>query len=265
MVLRLLKSRKPAPDTPLPNTGGALVYAIGDIHGRLDLLDELICRIRADISARPADATPVLVFLGDYIDRGPASRQVIDRLISLQAEFRTFSVKGNHEEALLRFLEDPEAGPAWVQHGGADTLASYGISLAANTDAGMWQATRDALLQRLPPEHLAFLQSLAPYHCIGDYLFVHAGVRPRVRLEDQSAHDLMWIRHAFLENPRPNDRVVVHGHTPSQQAHLGRWRIGVDTGAYATGVLTAVRLLDDQQDILDTRVGTWNARGPRIA
>jgi len=253
------------PIEPLPNTGGELIYAIGDIHGRLDLLDDLICRIRADIEARHSDAEPLLVFLGDYIDRGPASRQVIDRLISLQAEFRMLAVKGNHEEALLRFLEDPEAGPAWVQHGGADTLASYGVSLAANSDASTWQATRDALLQRMPPEHAEFFNGLAPYHCIGDYLFVHAGVRPRVRLEDQSAHDLMWIRQAFLQDPRPSDRVVVHGHTPTQQAHLGRWRIGVDTGAYATGVLTAVRLVDDQQEILDTRAGTWNAHGPRIA
>jgi serine/threonine protein phosphatase 1 len=265
LAFRFLKSRKVVPVEHLPNTGGDLVYAIGDIHGRLDLLDDLIRTVRSDAAARHPGLTPRLVFLGDYIDRGPASRQVIDRLISLQTEFPVVTVKGNHEEALLRFLEDPEASWTWAQHGGGDTLASYGVLPANKADAGSWRVTRDALLARMPPEHTVFLRNLAPYHCVGDYLFVHAGVRPRVRIEDQSAHDLMWIRNAFLDDPKPSDRVVVHGHTPTQHAHLGRWRIGIDTGAYATGVLTALKLLDDRQEILDTRVGTWNANGSRIA
>ena len=250
------KSKKTRRDEALPSTNGELIYAVGDIHGRADLLDNLLSQIRADMSRRQISKEPFLVFLGDYIDRGPASREVVERLLSLQSEFRMVAIKGNHEDALLRFLESPEVGPSWIQHGGAETLASYGVVSLPAGESGSWTETRNEFASRLPRTHHDFFSNLSPYLCLGDYVFVHAGVRPKVRLEAQTERDMMWIRREFLETERAIDRIVVHGHTPAEQAHLGRWRIGVDTGAYATGVLTAVLLQDAHQEILDTR--GWN-------
>jgi len=253
LVFGLWKSRKNSRAQPPPSTGGEIVYAIGDIHGRIDLLDRLIAEIRADILRRNVAAPMRIVFLGDYIDRGSGSRPVIDRILSMEEEWRIVAVKGNHEDALLRFLDDPAIGPSWAQHGGAETLVSYGVDPPANTDDGSWGQTREFFAAQLPPAHERFFRDLVPYTLSGDYLFVHAGVRPKVRLEDQSAQDLMWIRREFVECEKSIDKVVVHGHTPSEQAHIGRWRIGIDTGAYATGVLTAIRLFNEEQDLLDTR------------
>jgi serine/threonine protein phosphatase 1 len=254
LVFGLWKSRKNSRVLPRPSTGGEIVYAIGDIHGRIDLLDRLIADIKADIQRRNVPAPMRIVFLGDYIDRGSGSRSVVDRILSLELEWRIVAVKGNHEDALLRFLDDPAIGPSWAQHGGAETLVSYGVDPPSNADKDAWERARDLFAARLPPSHERFFRDLMPYTLAGDYLFVHAGVRPKVRLEDQTAQDLMWIRREFVECEKSIDKVVVHGHTPSEQAHAGRWRIGIDTGAYATGVLTAIRLFNEEQDLLDTRV-----------
>lgn len=253
MVFGLWKSNKKSSIATPPTTGGELIYAIGDIHGRIDLLDKLISEIEADILRRNVAAPLRVILLGDYIDRGSASRQVIDRLISLGSKWPMVAIMGNHEDALLRFLDTPDIGPSWTQHGGAETLVSYGVTPPAGLDEDAWARTRDLLAAQLPPAHETFYRSLSPYTLAGDYLFVHAGVRPKVRLEDQTTQDLMWIRREFVECEKAIDKVVVHGHTPSEQAHVGRWRIGIDTGAYATGVLTAIRLFNEEQDILDTR------------
>jgi serine/threonine protein phosphatase 1 len=236
---------------------GEIYYAIGDVHGRLDLLRALLRSIDADARRTPSKAVN-LVFLGDYIDRGQESRGVIELLTVLKRDggVRVTALRGNHEEALLGFIADPSTGGAWAEHGGRETLKSYGVEPPrAMTDAEGWSAARDAFVAALPRAHLDFLRELQLFAVVGDYVFVHAGVRPGVPLEHQEAHDLMWIRKDFMEAPRVLDaQVVVHGHTPTAEPSEGPGRIGVDTGAYATGVLTAVKLEDDRRSFIQTGV-----------
>ncbi len=237
--------------------GGQICYAVGDVHGRLDLLRLLLKKIEADAATSPGKAIH-LVFLGDYLDRGADSNGVVDLLTVLKrAGGEQLTVlKGNHEEALLGFLTDPSTGAAWAEHGGRETLKSYGVDPPRDmTDMQGWASTRDAFARALPPEHLSLLSNLQLFATVGDYIFVHAGVRPGVALEHQDAHDLLWIRNEFMDAPRAlADKVVVHGHTPRAEPALGAGRIGVDTGAYATGVLTAVRLEDDRRSFIQTGV-----------
>ena len=233
-----------------------MIYAVGDVHGRLDLLDPLLQQIREEaLTAVDHLPKPILIFVGDYIDRGAASKGVIDRVIALQRE-RTFEVralKGNHEEALLAFLEDASFGPTWCENGGTQTLVSYGVNppiLRGDTEA--WVEARNAFEQALPAEHLGFLASLELNVVYGDYVFVHAGLRPGVPLGAQQERDLLWIRQEFLSARRPFEKIVVHGHTPSEEPFMGAHRIGIDTGAYATGLLTAVRLEDDDRRLIQS-------------
>ena len=256
-MLRRLFARAVAPAARGPDTGGALIYAVGDIHGRLDLLDELMAQIGADAAARRGAERPILVFIGDYVDRGPQSRGVIDAVLHLEEEgvFEVRALKGNHEAQLLAFLEDPREGPAWLEFGGAETLLSYGvIPPISRTDIETWEAARVALVAAMPAAHRAFLDRLELAVLCGDYVFVHAGVRPGVPLEEQNEHDLLWIRDDFLSSTRPIEKVVVHGHTPEPEPYIGRYRIGIDTGAYATAKLTAVRLSGTEQTILQARL-----------
>jgi serine/threonine protein phosphatase 1 len=251
-LFRRLFSKAVSKAAAASDTGGSLIYAIGDIHGRLDLLNPLLDKILDD-AATLGGGRPVIIFVGDYVDRGPDSRGVIDRIIALAAtpglEVRT--LKGNHEEQLLSFLDDPRSGPPWMEFGGAQTLLSYGIvPPKGRTDMEVWDEARLALAKALPPEHLQFLNGLELAITCGDYLFVHAGVRPGVPLNQQSERDLMWIREEFLAADRACDKVVVHGHTPEASPYVGRHRIGIDTGAYATATLTAVRLLGAERMIL---------------
>ena len=226
---------------------GQIYYAIGDIHGRLDLLRILLKKIDTDAAQTPSKRVRI-IFLGDYVDRGQDSRGVIDLLAVMKRDGgeQVTALKGNHEEALLGFLADPSTGPAWAEHGGRETLKSYGVDAPRRSDdeAG-WAATRDAFALALPEPHLIFLKNLQLFDIVGDYIFVHAGVRPGVPMEQQEEHDLLWIRQEFLSAPRASVGIVVHGHTPSAEPTLAPGRIGVDTGAYATGILTAVRLEDD--------------------
>lgn len=236
-----------------PSTGGRLIYAIGDVHGRLDLLEDLLRQIGDDADSLQGAGTPVLVFLGDYVDRGAYSRGVIDCLIGLSTlpDIELRALKGNHEQAMLSFLADPEIGPAWVQQGGAATLASYGVAAPqTRIPHELWREASEALAKALPPEHLRLLESLELYAEYGDYVFVHAGLKPGVPIERQSEQDLLWIRDEFLEERRPFPKVVVHGHTPEAEPFLGETRLGLDTGAYATGILTAARLFGTEQTIL---------------
>ena len=231
---------------------------MGDVHGRLDVLGPLLHDIVADAAAsRPAER-PLLIFLGDYVDRGADSRGVVDLILRMRDfdRLETRVLKGNHEEALLNFLGDPTAmGPLWVDHGGATTLASYGVQPpATRTDPEAWVKAGEAFARQLPAEHRRFYETLELMVTVGDYAFVHAGVRPGVNLAEQSERDLLWIRQEFLQWPGPHGKVIVHGHTPAEQAHLGRWRIGIDTGVYATGVLTAVRLEGQHQRLMQAKV-----------
>jgi serine/threonine protein phosphatase 1 len=236
-----------------PSTGGRLVYAIGDVHGRLDLLEDLLEQIMVDLNAtKPAEAA-ALVLLGDYVDRGACSREVIDCLIRLKdrPDIELRALKGNHEEALLGFLADPQSGPPWLQNGGAATLASYGVAAPqTRLPPEIWQTASEAFAEALPPEHLSFLQNLELYVEYGDYVFVHAGLRPGVPIDHQTERDLLWIRKEFLEETRRFAKVVVHGHTPEPEPFMGDVRLGVDTGAYATGVLSAARLYGTERSIL---------------
>ena len=234
-----------------------LVYAIGDVHGRRDLFDTLLGIIQRDAEALSSgEAPPTVVLLGDLVDRGPESYACVERAIALQSEgwCDVVALKGNHEEALLLFLDDIDIGPQWMQHGGGPTLQSYGLNLASSGLAKGWSGIQTAFRAALPPEHHAFLSALRLSHVQGDYVFVHAGVRPGVRLEDQSEQDLLWIREPFLNASEPYPgKVVVHGHTPTVAPELKRARIGVDTGAYASGILTAVRLRSFERTILQAR------------
>lgn len=259
---RLFGKSSAKPKGP-PSAGGRLIYAIGDVHGRLDLLEPLVKDIVTDmLNSKPAHP-PLLVFLGDYVDRGDSSAGVVDLVLKLKssAGFEVLALKGNHEEAMLQFLEDPDFGATWMAHGGATTLASYGVTPpATRNDADAWRKTRDAFARALPKAHLDFMENLELMITVGDYAFVHAGVRPGAALSRQAEHDLLWIRHDFLQAPGPFEKVIVHGHTPSEQPQLTAHRLGLDTGAYATGVLTAARLDDQGQRILQAR-----ARRPAAA
>jgi serine/threonine protein phosphatase 1 len=247
------RSRSGPPTAEERSTGGALVYAVGDVHGRYDLLLDLLGRIDADQAARSAGRTPILVMLGDYVDRGPQSAQVLETLSWLRrrAPFEVVALNGNHEQGMLQFLEAPDRGAPWLRWGGTETLASYGVAAPDFTRPDALLAARDMLLDRMPASHLRLLQDLDTLAAVGDYLFVHAGLAPGVALEKQVEADLLWIRDDFLGAPRPSDRIVVHGHTwVDAEPRLLAQRIGVDTGAYDTGVLTALRLDGAQQGVL---------------
>ncbi|MDO8409376.1 MAG: metallophosphoesterase family protein [Phenylobacterium sp.] len=240
-----------------PSTGGRRVYAIGDIHGRHDLLEALVREIGRDVVETPPLAQPLLIFLGDYVDRGPGSAQAVDMILRLQGEsgFEIRALKGNHEEALLRFLDEPSFGSTWAEHGGSATLASYGVQPpATRTDPTAWAEAAAAFAAVLPGAHLDFYRSLDLMAEVGDYAFVHAGVRPGVPLAHQEERDLLWIRGEFLQATGPFGKVIVHGHTPMEEPQVTPHRLGLDTGAYATGVLTAVRLDDEGQRFIQARV-----------
>lgn len=250
----------PAP-TPRPirlsaeSTEGRLIYAVGDIHGRRDLLQLLVRKIAVDAIASGVSTQPMLIFLGDYVDRGPESAGVASYILALRAlgGFEVRCVKGNHEQTLLRFLEDSAIGPTWLDHGGGATLASYGVMTPAmRGDKSGWEATRIAFQKALPADHLAFYTALERGFTIGDYFFVHAGVRPGVALADQTEQDLLWSRAEFLAEKKPFEKIIVHGHTPVDTAHVGPIRVSIDTGAYATGILTAVRLDGVHRSIIST-------------
>jgi serine/threonine protein phosphatase 1 len=233
---------------------GVTVYAVGDIHGRADLLEPVLERIRLDAASH--DNAAKAVFVGDYVDRGPRSREVIDLLLDLKADarFETRFLRGNHDQSVLEFLFDPSTGPTWCDFGGRETLMSYGVTAPrSRTDIPAWVETAQAFGAALPSEHLAFFQALELSCEIGDYLFVHAGLRPGVAIAAQAEQDLMWIRQPFLDDPRPFAKVVVHGHTPTETVHADRRRIGVDTGAYATDVLTALCLQGEDRGLIQTR------------
>lgn len=226
------------------------VAAIGDIHGRADLLEALWPRIQA--LAQKSDCRHrVLVFLGDYVDRGPDSARVVSRIVAGFDGFETICLKGNHEEVLLQFLSDPSVGPTWESFGGTPTLQSYGVAHAPDSN---WLQTRASFAMALPETHLAFFKNLRLHHVIGDYLFVHAGVRPHVPLENQTERDLLWIREQFLESDASFGHIVVHGHTPTHAPVERANRIGIDTGAVFTGNLTAL--------ILEGRTRRFLATGP---
>lgn len=234
---------------------GRLVYAIGDIHGRSDLLAQLLRDIQDDAAAHDPATRRTLVFLGDYVDRGPDSRGVIEILISgLPDGFDAVFLLGNHESFLLDFLERPEVLSLWIYNGALATLSSYGVlpSSPALADAAPG-VLRDRFAAALPPSHRTFLASLELMAIIGGYAFVHAGLRPGVPIDRQDPQDLLWIRDAFLEAKESFGYMVVHGHTPESEPVIRKNRIGIDTGACMTGRLTALRLFAAERAFLMTQ------------
>lgn len=227
----------PPPTAAVP--AGVRVYAVGDVHGRADLLARMLARIDADREARAGADRSVEVFLGDYIDRGPQSREVIDMLIEREQAGGAICLLGNHEDMLLRALESPALMGDWLNNGGRETLMAYGV--APSPVKGVY-ALHAELLEALPASHRAFLEGLRQSFECGDYFFVHAGVDPEVPLDQQRTEDLLWIRSRFLEYTGPLSKVIVHGHTPRTQPEIGGYRINIDTGAYITGTLTCLVL-----------------------
>lgn len=249
--------------------GGQLVYAIGDIHGCYGLMKDLLATIAADSAARARGRRPVLVFLGDYVDRGPHSAQVMEALVWLQRrrDLDIHFLKGNHEQGLLEFMDEPERGAPWLGFGGAETLGAYGVQPPPEASPEALRAARDELLERMPASHLKLLLQLETLVVIGDYAFVHAGIRPGTPLEAQSENDLLWMRRGFVDQPGPFPKIIVHGHTwLGEQPQLMEHRLGLDTGAYATGVLTAARLEDGEVAILQARRSdVWAPAQPEAA
>ncbi len=235
---------------------GVRVYAVGDIHGHDRLLVAMLRSIEADIAASP-EARNIVVFLGDLIDRGPDSAQVVDRLSRLGSDrYRSVFIAGNHEEVLLRVLDgEPSLLRDWLRFGGLQCAESYGIAapeLKAMSEENAVQRIRSAI----PEDHLQFLRGFADSFSVGDYLFVHAGIRPGVPIEQQSLTDLRWIRSPFLESRDRHPQVVVHGHSISRDVEFRSGRIGIDTGAYRSGVLSAIVLDGADQRVLQVRQPT---------
>ncbi len=231
------------------------MYAVGDIHGRIDLLEVLLGRIAAEADRHAEDTERSLIFLGDYIDRGPSSRGVVERLLRDPLPgFGTVRLLGNHEAALLDFLDERSDGLDWLSYGGLETLMSYGVPPKGYPDTPQRAAElRGALARAIPQSHVAFYRACTLHHSVGDYVFVHAGVRPGISLEMQHPADLLWIRDEFLRArwPLPG-KVVVHGHTicdlPQDIGH----RINVDTGAFVSGRLTCLVLRGTRRQFMST-------------
>ena len=239
--------------TALPSAPpGHRAYVVGDVHGRLDLLDRLLAAIEEDLRVRPTRQA-LLVFVGDLIDRGPSSAQVVERLRTYEKDgVRPVFLAGNHEEVLLRILDgDGSMISGWLRFGGKQCLASYGFDPVLLTGKSQDEAVR-MIQEAIPELHVEFLRSFIDTCRFGDYLFVHAGIRPGVALESQRQSDLRWIRNPFLEDPSDHGFVVVHGHTISKSVDERTNRIGIDTGAYASNVLTALAIEGTERWWLDT-------------
>lgn len=239
------RRNKKSPVARVPD--GARVYAIGDIHGRADLMHDLLAQIVADDSRRgPADTQ--VIFLGDLVDRGPASAEVVETARLLAAnDSRYRFIQGNHEEVFLKALGgDRKALTFFTRIGGKETILSYGVSKREYDDAD-YDTLMALFSARVPDAHVAFVAAFEDMIEIGDYVFVHAGVRPGVPLASQKPSDLRWIRQEFLESRERPEKVVVHGHTIFETVEEQPFRIGLDTGAYASGVLTAMGFEGDRR------------------
>jgi serine/threonine protein phosphatase 1 len=244
IALRTASSHK-KPRVP----AGVRVYAVGDIHGRVDLLDAVLKRIETDSEKNPIPVA-IEVYLGDYVDRGPASRDVIDRLVARNRTFRGVFLKGNHESYLTGFAANPSILDEWRQFGGLETLRSYGLVPSPHTGADAQARLAASFRRALPASHRGFLNNLRLSFTCGDFFFVHAGVRPGIPLAKQREEDLLWIRQDFLLHEEEFSKIIVHGHTPLLDPDIRPNRINIDTGAYATGRLTCLKLEDDRIDFI---------------
>jgi len=242
---------------PSPEAAGTtVVYAVGDVHGRLDLLQAMDRLIADDIAATRPER-PAVCYLGDYIDRGPHSAEVIshlaDRLADRDIETAPARIflKGNHEDRMLDFLAEPDVhGPPWMEHGGIEALASYGLTTSSEPTGGDWNGLRHELRQRLPARHLKFLRGLRLAFVWRGYVFVHAGLNPGRPMRAQDPHDLMWIKEPFLSSTREWSHRVVHGHVVGPEPVFRDNRIGIDTGASRFGRLTCLVVAEGPPRVL---------------
>jgi serine/threonine protein phosphatase 1 len=235
-----------------PSVPPGRIYAIGDIHGRFDLLSQLIGMIEADVAARPV-LVPTIVILGDFIDRGPGVRPLIDLLMALREERNVIVLQGNHEATLLAALDgDYAALEGWLAHGGWSTLAAFGIDRAEHGDAQPRELVARAV-QAIPADIRAWMAGLPRSFQTDTHFFVHAGVRPGTPLGRQQVEDMLWIREEFTESDNDHGRIVVHGHSVYDEVCVRTNRIGVDTGAWRTGILSAAIIDRDGVGTLSTR------------
>jgi serine/threonine protein phosphatase 1 len=228
---------------------GVTIYAIGDIHGRADLLGQIHRRIEQDA----ARGEKLVIYLGDYVDRGPDSRGVIDMLLKQPpAGCRHVFLRGNHEQAMLDFLDNWEVARDWFTFGGEETLRSYGIDVPYAIDEATLRKVQGEVKVKVPMDHWAFMRMANWTEVAGDYLFVHAGIRPGTPWDRQLPDDLIWIREPFLRSKADHGKMVVHGHSISQGVEFRPNRIGIDTGAFATGVLTCLVLEGADRRLIQT-------------
>lgn len=253
MVLRKL-FRKADPARAAPQVpDGLRIYAIGDIHGRVDLLSKMIELIVKDLSHAPV-LRPMSIFLGDYIDRGPDSYGVLELMTAGVLPTEIVTLRGNHELMLLDFLSDPARGSSWGANGGLETLHSYGVDVSALRTGKSLESLAEIFQGKLPPAHLSFVERTELSCSVGDYFFCHAGIRPGVALEAQHENDLLWIRDDFLRSRANHGKVVVHGHTPVMEPESRTNRINIDTGAFISGTLTCLVLEGSSQRFIAARL-----------
>ncbi len=252
-MLKTLFARRKLSAGPPRTPDDTRVYAVGDIHGRLDLLTDMRQRIAED-AATAAGKRCVVVYLGDYIDRGADSAGVIECLAGDPVTgCEQVCLMGNHEEMLLTFLDDASIGSMWVTNGGDTTLLSYGSGASGEATADeRIKGMQRSLREKLPPRHEHFMRTLRLCHVEGGYAFVHAGIAPRKSLEKQTSRDLLWIRDEFLRSEHDHGHCIVHGHTIYEQPDFRANRIGIDTGAYFSGVLTCLVLDGEEKRLLQT-------------
>ncbi len=233
---------------------GHRVYAIGDLHGRVDLLQRLHTKIAEDAETAAPGMRNTIVYLGDYVDRGFNSKELIDFLLDNPLPgFAPVYLKGNHDEYFVNFIESSEDGEPWLKYGGDATVYSYGVRISEDVPADQrLDHIRDRLRETVPTRHMAFLSGLKLAWTVGDFLFVHAGVHPDRRWDQQVSRDLLWIRHEFLESDRDFGKIVVHGHSVTGAPDVRVNRIGIDTGACYSNVLTCLVLEADSKRFLST-------------
>ena len=260
MGFALFRRKKPSPVSPVAGAAppGMRLYAIGDVHGRDDLLNDLLGRVREDARNLPQESERVAVFLGDYVDRGHHSKAVIDILSGDPLPgFKTVFLKGNHEQAMIDFLDAPTDNVQWMEIGGAATVLSYGVRVAKDVPvADRCGHIARLLKEALPPEHKAFLRDLKLATVLGDYVFAHTAIDPDGDIESLRHQDMFHPsenRTIKASSSSSSNRIVVHGHMADNSPVNESKRICIDTGAYATGTLTCVVLEGDKRRFLSTR------------
>lgn len=267
-MLQFIKSFfSDAEDSALPTIpAGQRVYAIGDVHGRLDLFEALIEAVEYDDSEAGTAATTIIL-LGDLVDRGPDSAGVVRRARHWQMKRDVRILCGNHEEMFLKSFENADMMRHFMRHGGKETILSYGVERKALGACSVEDA-QELMVRTVPPEERAYISSFENIITIGDYIFVHAGIDPELPIDAQRVQDLRWIREPFLSHSEPYDAVVVHGHTIRDDPEDKGNRIGIDTGAYASGKLTALVLEGSRRryiEAVQAKDGTITATPRAIA